>query len=106
MYGSGSPALKPPRTPDSGSSTPSSEIVLLLPALFVFFWMISLSLKKSSTIGTDTSFFPSDPTLDNYSALFNSGSDFSRALVNSFGIAAIATLIAIVLAAMAAYALA
>ena len=29
MYGSGSPARKPPRTPDSGSSTPSSETELL-----------------------------------------------------------------------------
>ena len=29
MYGSGSPARKPPRMPDSGSSTPSSETELL-----------------------------------------------------------------------------
>ena len=29
MYGTGSPAGKPPRTPDSGSSTPSSVIELL-----------------------------------------------------------------------------
>jgi hypothetical protein len=29
MYGSLSPAAKPPRTPDSGSSTPSNETELL-----------------------------------------------------------------------------
>src|SRR5690242_19827080 len=29
MYGSGSPARKPPRTPDSGSATPSSVMELL-----------------------------------------------------------------------------
>jgi len=80
--------------------------MVLLYALIPVVWLAMLSLKKSSTIGTDTSFFPKDATLDNYSQLFKSGSDFTHALVNSFGIAAIATLIAIVLAAMAAYALA
>ena len=29
MYGSGSPAVKPPRTPDSGNSTFSNETELL-----------------------------------------------------------------------------
>src|SRR3954447_13349862 len=80
--------------------------IVVLYALIPVAWLVGLSLKPSSTIGTDTSFFPGNPTLDNYDALFKGDSEFLDALRNSFGIAAIATVIAIVLAAMAAYALA
>jgi multiple sugar transport system permease protein len=80
--------------------------LVVLYALIPVLWLIMLSLKTPETIGTDTSFLPSDPTFDNYSNLFTGESDFPEALRNSFGIAAIATLISIVLAAMAAYALA
>jgi multiple sugar transport system permease protein len=96
----------------SGETTPRQKVtwllgimVVLLYALVPVAWLISLSLKKPDTIGTDTSFFPKDPTFKNYDDLFSAGSPFGRALLNSFGIAAIATIIAIVLAAMAAYAL-
>jgi multiple sugar transport system permease protein len=80
--------------------------IVVLYALIPIAWLIGLSLKPAASIGTDTSFFPSNPTLDNYDALFKGDSEFDEALRNSLGIAAIATLIAIVLAAMAAYALA
>jgi multiple sugar transport system permease protein len=96
----------------SADTTPRQKVtwllgilVVLLYALVPVAWLISLSLKKPDTIGTDTSFFPKDPTFKNYDDLFSAGSPFGRALLNSFGIAAIATIIAIVLAAMAAYAL-
>jgi len=81
-------------------------LVVVLYALIPVVWMISLSLKTPASIGTDTGFFPKHATLHNYSDLFKQGSDFGHALINSFGIAAISTLIAITLAAMAAYALA
>ncbi len=80
-------------------------LVVLVYALVPVAWLISLSLKSPDVIGTDTAFFPKDPTFDNYDSLFNAGSPFLDALRNSFGIAAIATIISIVLAAMAAYAL-
>jgi len=80
-------------------------VVVLVYALVPVAWLVSLSLKSPDVIGTDTSFFPSDPTLKNYDDLFSAGSPFLDALRNSFGIAAIATLISIALAAMAAYAL-
>jgi multiple sugar transport system permease protein len=96
----------------SADTTPRQKVtwllgilVVLLYALVPVAWLISLSLKKPDTIGTDTSFFPKDPTFKNYDDLFSAGSPFGRALLNSFGIAAIATIIAIALAAMAAYAL-
>jgi multiple sugar transport system permease protein len=81
-------------------------LVVVLYALIPVAWLVSLSLKSASTIGTDTSFFPSQPTFDNYTALFKGDSEFGSALVNSLVCAGVATFIAIILAAMAAYALA
>ena len=81
-------------------------LVVVLYALVPVAWLISLSLKSPDTIGTDKSFFPSNATFDNYSNLFTGESDFPEALRNSLLAAGGATLIAIVLAAMAAYALA
>jgi multiple sugar transport system permease protein len=78
--------------------------VVVLYALVPVGWIVSLSLKPSSQIG-DRNFFPSSVSFDNYKTLFQT-SDFNHALVNSLGIAAISTLIAVVLASMAAYALA
>jgi multiple sugar transport system permease protein len=96
----------------SGSETTQKKLlwalgilVVLVYALVPVAWLVSLSLKAPDAIGTDTAFFPSDPTFKNYQDLFSAGSPFLDALRNSFGIAAIATLISIALAAMAAYAL-
>jgi multiple sugar transport system permease protein len=80
-------------------------LLVLLYALVPVIWIISLSLKKPADIA-DGKFLPTGGvTFDNYDAAF-SEDIFNAALVNSLGIAAIATLISIVLAAMAAYALA
>ena len=62
--------------------------------------------RSPATIARPASFFPSDVTFDNYETLFTSDTTSRARCVNSIGIAAIATLISIVLAAMAAYALA
>jgi multiple sugar transport system permease protein len=78
-------------------------LIVLLYALIPVAWMISLSLKPTDKLA-DRKFF-SGVSFDNYSSIFHN-SDFLDALRNSLGIAAISTLIAIVLAAMAAYALA
>ena len=64
-------------------------------------WITALSLKKPAQIG-DRKFF-SGFSFDNYDVIF-SDDTFIAALINSIGIASIATLISIVLAAMAAYA--
>jgi multiple sugar transport system permease protein len=78
-------------------------LVVLLYALIPVLWITSLSLKPAAEVG-DGRFIPKTFSLDNYDTIF-SENIFNAALVNSLGIAAIATLIAIVLAAMAAYAL-
>lgn len=82
----------------------AADFLVLVVALFPVLWILMLSLKSPATI-TDGSFIPNDVSLDNYSNIFDQGI-FTRALLNSFGIAVIATVIAVVLASMAAYAIA
>ena len=77
--------------------------VVLLYALIPVAWMISLSLKPADKL-SDKAFY-SGIDFANYEAIFKND-DFIKALINSLGIAAISTLISIVVAAMAAYALA
>src|ERR687887_166769 len=81
-------------------------VMVLFYALVPVIWMISLSLKPAEELSTERGFFYGifHPDFDNYDSIF-SGDVFTRPLVNSIGIAAIATFIAIVLASMAAYAL-
>jgi multiple sugar transport system permease protein len=79
-------------------------LVVVLYALVPVIWIASLSLKPPDQVA-DGRFIPKEFSLDNYDTVF-SADTFNAALVNSIGIAAIATLISIVLAAMAAYALA
>jgi multiple sugar transport system permease protein len=76
-------------------------LVVLLYALIPVAWIATLSLKTPEQVG-DRKFF-SGFHFDNYDAVF-SDDTFINALINSIGIASIATLISIVLAAMAAYA--
>ena len=79
-------------------------IAVLFYALIPVLWIISLSLKDPTTIG-DQKFFPTKWTFDNYDAVFSGGLGFNHALVNSIGISMITTLIALVFASMAAYAI-
>ena len=76
-------------------------LVVLLYALIPVAWIASLSVKTPTQVG-DRKFF-SGISFKNYDAVF-SDDTFINALINSIGIASIATAISIVLAAMAAYA--
>ncbi len=79
--------------------------MVLLYALLPVVWIVSLSLKKPGDIA-DKKFLPTGGiTFENFETIFKEDI-FNAALLNSLGIAAIATVISIVLAAMAAYALA
>jgi multiple sugar transport system permease protein len=82
----------------------ATDALVLIVALFPVLWILMLSLKSPGTV-TDGSFLPNEWSLENYSNIFEQGI-FTRALLNSFGIAMIATVIAVVLASMAAYAIA
>jgi multiple sugar transport system permease protein len=76
-------------------------LVVLFYALLPVVWITSVSLKAPEEVA-DRKFF-SGFDFTNYDAIF-SDDQFLAALINSIGIASIATLISIVLAAMAAYA--
>ncbi|WP_129977648.1 carbohydrate ABC transporter permease [Rhodococcus sp. Q1] len=80
------------------------NLVVLLYALVPVLWIASLSFKPPGTI-QDGSFIPQQWTLDNYRGIFRTDA-FTSALVNSIGIGLIATVIAVLLGTMAAYAIA
>jgi multiple sugar transport system permease protein len=75
-------------------------VLSLVPVL----WILSLSFKDPATIA-DGNFFPSKWTTSNYDGIFKQ-SIFTDALRNSIGIALIATVIAVIIASFAAYAIA
>jgi multiple sugar transport system permease protein len=78
--------------------------IVILAAAVPVLWIASLSFKDPSTI-TEGTFFPRKWTLQNYRGIFDT-SLFTRALLNSVGIALIATALAVVVGSMAAYAVA
>jgi multiple sugar transport system permease protein len=80
------------------------DTLVLLYALLPVLWILSLSLKPTSTV-KDGKLIPSSLTLDNYRGIFR-GNFFSPALMNSTGIGLLTTVIAVVIGAMAAYAVA
>jgi multiple sugar transport system permease protein len=93
-------------TPRERAAWSLAILMVLIYALVPVIWMISLSLKPGEKLSTERGFFYGifHPDFSNYDTIF-SGNVFTRPLVNSIGIAMISTLIAILLAAMAAYAL-
>ncbi|GAB3570107.1 carbohydrate ABC transporter permease [Arthrobacter alkaliphilus] len=111
-------ALRPSaqRTGTSRATQPRREKGRLHPIVWVFavlvmgfslvpfYWLVSTSLKKGPSLGQGE-LFPSQPTLDNYLSVFGNG-DFLLALRNSVIIAVVTTLVALVFASFAAYALA
>ena len=72
-------------------------------AVFPFYWSIVSSFETGSAL-FEVGLFPNPPTLNNYIALFQE-QDFARNILNSLVVATAATVISIVVAVMAAYAL-
>jgi len=75
-------------------------VIVAIPVL----WLLSLSFKTPTAI-TDPSFWPAHWTWGNYSGILTT-QQFIRPLLNSIGIGLISTVIAVLLASMAAYAVA
>jgi len=96
-----------PSRKDTGWAVAS--LVVVLYAVFPVLWILSLSFKGETEIGSGTNglnqLIPSTPTWDNYRQIFSSG-EFVHPLINSIGISLITTVIAVVIAAFAAYAIA
>jgi multiple sugar transport system permease protein len=82
----------------------AANLVILGLSLVPLLWLVSLSFKTPASI-SDGAFLPSHWTLENYRGIFTT-SLFTRALINSIGIALIATFLAVMIGSMAAYAIA
>jgi multiple sugar transport system permease protein len=82
----------------------AANVLVVVVAIIPLLWIVSLSFKDPATI-TSATFWPKKWTLENYRGIFRT-SEFTRALVNSIGIALISTFIAVLFASMAAYAIA
>jgi multiple sugar transport system permease protein len=81
----------------------AADAIVLVFALFPVLWIISLSLKTPAQVG-DGRLIPKSFSFDNYQGIFDTGV-FTDALRNSIGIALIATVVAVSIAALAAYAI-
>jgi multiple sugar transport system permease protein len=80
-------------------------VLILAWAAFPLLWMVSLAFKSPDTFRTSSGFFPKDWTWDNFSTVFQDEL-FTSALRNSAGIAVIATVLSVIVAMFAAYAIA
>jgi multiple sugar transport system permease protein len=81
-------------------------VLIMLWCLFPVAWIISLSFKsEGETAAGSPQFLPKEPTIANYKAIIDNP-DFTRALLNSFGISLIATVLSVIFATLAAYAIA
>ncbi len=81
-------------------------VVLLTPAVFVFLWMLSLSLKPDvENTAYPPVFIPTHPSLDNFREVF-AGSPFGRYAVNSLTVALAATGLSLLLGVPAGYGIA
>jgi multiple sugar transport system permease protein len=94
-------------TPRQKVSWGLANTIAIVLALFPLVWIISLSFKAPSAV-TDPSIWPAQWTTSNYFGTTGilETTQFIRPLLNSIGIGLISTLIAVVLASMAAYAVA
>lgn len=83
------------------------SLIVAVYALFPVLWIVSLSLKSPGDIANKR-FWPSAIDWSNYELIFTGSANdlFLPALVNSIGICLIATVIAVVLATLTAYAVA
>jgi multiple sugar transport system permease protein len=81
----------------------AGSLLIIAYALLPVAWILSLSLKPAAALN-DQRFVPRRISLEHYRAIF-ADAQFPAALWNSIGIASIATLLAVLLAMFAAYAI-
>ena len=80
--------------------------VVVSPAVFVFLWMLSLSLKyEIDNIAYPPIFIPNPPTFDNYEKIFRE-SNYVLYTTNSVVVSGAATLIALLVGVPAGYGIA
>ena len=91
---------------------PLGVLIILVWCLLPVVWIVSLSFKSEESVTTgNPGFFPQEGTFagwDNYETVLTNDlySYFPRAIVNSIGISLISTLLSVLVATLAAYAIA
>src|SRR5262249_14156762 len=80
-------------------------VLILVVALFPFWWMINTSFKQQADIFGGVTLYPHNPTTANYERLFNTY-HFADYLQNSIIVVTITVVISLVLGTLAAYPLA
>lgn len=89
-----------------GPSTVIGMIAILVWCLLPVVWIVMLSFKpEAETAAGSPQFLPKEWTWDNYSSVLQDDL-FQRALLNSFGISLIATVLSVIIATLTAYAVA
>lgn len=89
-----------------GSTTSVIGIILIVIfSLAPFYWMVVSSLRPAADI-FDVTFWPEEVSWENYIAVFEPSRGFGRSLLNSLIVAGITTILALLVATVAAYALA
>jgi multiple sugar transport system permease protein len=81
-------------------------IAILIWCLLPIAWIVSLSFKPAEETATGSpQFLPKSSTFANFKDVFGND-DFQRAMINSFGISLIATVLSVMIATLCAYAIA
>ena len=81
-------------------------VLILVWCLLPIAWILSLSFKPVGETATGSpQFLPKEFTWDNFSTVLQND-DFQRALINSFGISIIATVLSVIVGTLCAYAIA
>ena len=89
-----------------GAGTIIGAVLILVWCLLPIAWIISLSFKPvTETAAGSPQFLPETWTWDNFESVIQND-DFQRALINSFGISIIATVLSVIIATLCAYAIA
>lgn len=89
-----------------GNTTSGFGIFLIVVfCLAPFYWMFVSSIRPNTKI-FETTIWPSDPSLQNYEAVFEPSRGFLQSLLNSLIVAGLTTLFALIVATFTAYALA
>jgi len=94
------------RTPAARLALAASVLILISPALLVFLWMLSLSLKtEADTIAYPPNFLPDPPTLANFTEVF-AKNNFVEYTINSVIVSFSATAFALLVGVPAGYGIA
>ncbi|WP_167202795.1 carbohydrate ABC transporter permease [Actinomyces respiraculi] len=99
------PELRKKKTDWAGIFSSFGIVLIVIYCLAPFYWMFVSSLRPDTEI-FENSWWPRNPSLENYEAVFSAKNNFASGLVNSLIVSVIVTVVALAVATFASYALA